>query len=63
LADETSDVIAISLAVVCHKWAEGLSLGLAFAESNIPTKTSYIMILIQAIMNPIGIGIGWMLSG
>jgi len=46
LASEISDVIALSLAVTCHKWAEGLTLGLAFADSNIPKKTSQIMIII-----------------
>ena len=40
LATDVGDVIALSLAVTCHKWAEGLTLGLAFAESNIPIKTS-----------------------
>jgi len=35
---------------------------LAFADANIDLKTSTIMIFIQAIMNPIGIGIGWSLS-
>lgn len=49
--------------MLCHKWAEGLTLGLAFAEANVPLKISTIMIAIQAIMNPIGIALGWALSG
>lgn len=52
----------MSAAVVCHKWAEGLTLGLAFADANIPIKISTIMIAIQAVMNPVGIAIGWALS-
>jgi zinc transporter 1/2/3 len=35
---------------------------LAFADAGVDLKTSTIMIFIQAIMNPIGIGIGWGLS-
>ena len=36
--------------------------GLAFADAKVDVKTSQIMICIQAIMNPIGIGIGWGLA-
>ena len=63
LAKDTGEVLALSAAVICHKWAEGLTLGLAFADADIPVKLSMIMITIQAIMNPIGIAVGWALSG
>lgn len=46
LAESTGDTLALSAAVVCHKWAEGLTLGLAFADANIPVKISTIMIAI-----------------
>ncbi|KAM3128226.1 hypothetical protein pb186bvf_019645 [Paramecium bursaria] len=52
----------IFLSVLCHKWAEGLTLGIAFRQAKIRRKTATIMILIQAIMNPIGIIIGWIIS-
>ena len=58
---EVSSCVGIAVAVVCHKWAEGLTLGLAFRKANVDLKTSTIMILIQASMNPIGVGIGWAL--
>jgi len=59
---ELSACIGIAAAVVCHKWAEGLTLGTAFFKAGVDIKTSTIMITIQAIMNPVGILIGWMLS-
>jgi len=54
--------LAISGAVVCHKWAEGLTLGIAFRKAGVDLKMSTTMICIQAVMNPIGITIGWILS-
>ena len=62
LATSKGDVIALSAAVICHKWAEGLTLGMSYANNNIPIKLSTIMITISACCNPIGIGIGWLLS-
>lgn len=62
LSETTGDALALTAAVICHKWAEGLTLGLAFADADIPINISTAMIAIQAIMNPIGIAIGWALS-
>lgn len=59
---EPIKVLSIALAVCCHKWAEGLTLGLAFKKAGVDLKTSTIMIAIQAVMNPIGVAIGWILS-
>lgn len=62
IEQEPIKVLSIALAVVCHKWAEGLTLGLAFKKAGVDLTMSTIMIAIQAIMNPIGVAIGWMLS-
>ncbi|KAL4501594.1 hypothetical protein ABPG72_018645 [Tetrahymena utriculariae] len=62
IEQQTVKCLSITIAVVCHKWAEGLTLGLAFKKANVDLKMSTIMIAIQAVMNPIGIGIGWALS-
>lgn len=43
---ETIKVLSIGIAVVCHKWAEGLTLGLAFKKAGVDLKTSTIMITI-----------------
>jgi zinc transporter 1/2/3 len=32
--------LIISAAVLCHKWAEGITLGLSFKKSNVNMKTS-----------------------
>ncbi|EGR27854.1 zip zinc transporter family protein, putative [Ichthyophthirius multifiliis] len=54
--------LTLAAAVCCHKWAEGLTLGLAFRKANVDLKMSSIMIAIQALMNPIGVGLGLALS-
>ncbi len=63
LAQNWISALSLAIAVVCHKWAEGLTLGIAFRKADVDLKTSTTMICIQAIMNPIGIGIGWAISG
>jgi len=62
IENEFAGCLGIALAVICHKWAEGLTLGLAFFKADVDVKTATIMIAIQAVMNPLGILIGWILS-
>ncbi|CAD8161037.1 unnamed protein product [Paramecium octaurelia] len=57
-----SRCIGIALAVFCHKWAEGLTLGLAFKKAKINHSKAKKLIFLQALMNPLGISIGWILS-
>ncbi|KAL4501596.1 hypothetical protein ABPG72_018647 [Tetrahymena utriculariae] len=57
-----SRCLTIALAVIVHKWAEGLVLGLVLKKSNMKIKKASIVITIQASMNPIGIATGWILS-
>jgi zinc transporter 1/2/3 len=54
---DVSLCLGITFAVVCHKWAEGLTLGLSFKQARIDLQVSTAMILLQALMNPIGVGI------
>ena len=54
--------MSIALAVVCHKWAEGLTLGIAYRKADTLKKTAYTNIAIQACMNPLGVGLGWALA-
>jgi len=54
--------LGIAAAVICHKWAEGLTLGIAFFRAKTEIKMASWMIFIQAVMNPVGIIIGWILS-
>ncbi|KAL4462641.1 hypothetical protein ABPG74_000471 [Tetrahymena malaccensis] len=57
-----SKCLTIALAVLVHKWAEGLVLGLALRQSKMSLGRATMMVAIQAAMNPMGIGIGWALS-
>ncbi|CAD8074773.1 unnamed protein product [Paramecium primaurelia] len=57
-----SRCIGIALAVFCHKWAEGLTLGLTFKKAKVPHSKAKKLIVLQALMNPLGISIGWILS-
>ncbi|CAD8176410.1 unnamed protein product [Paramecium pentaurelia] len=62
IEQQVPQCLGISLAVVCHKWAEGLTLGLSFKKANTKIHSATIMIFIQGIINPIGILIGWILA-
>ncbi|CAD8181701.1 unnamed protein product [Paramecium octaurelia] len=62
IEQQVPQCLGISLAVICHKWAEGLTLGLSFKKANTNIQSATIMIFIQAIINPIGILMGWILS-
>ncbi|KRX05287.1 hypothetical protein PPERSA_00588 [Pseudocohnilembus persalinus] len=57
-----SQALGIALAVIAHKWAEAMTLGISFRKANIEVNNATIMIAIQAFMNPIGIGLGWIMS-
>lgn len=46
IEQEPVKVLSIALAVVCHKWAEGLTLGLAFKKAGVDLTMSTIMIAI-----------------
>lgn len=63
LEQDVASCLGIALAVICHKWAEGLTLGTAFADAKVDKSEARNMIILQAIMNPIGIGLGWIISG
>ncbi|CAD8085532.1 unnamed protein product [Paramecium primaurelia] len=62
IEQQVPQCLGISLAVICHKWAEGLTLGLSFKKANTKIQSATIMIFIQGIINPLGILIGWLLS-
>ncbi|CAD8098010.1 unnamed protein product [Paramecium sonneborni] len=62
IEQQVPQCLGISIAVICHKWAEGLTLGLSFKKANTNLQSATIMIFIQGIINPFGILIGWLLS-
>ncbi|KAM3138293.1 hypothetical protein pb186bvf_009569 [Paramecium bursaria] len=62
IQQNTSLCVGVAVAVACHKWAEGFTLGSAFRQAGVNKRTAIIMIVIQACFNPVGIMIGWLLS-
>jgi zinc transporter 1/2/3 len=61
--DEASGFYGFFLAIVLHKWAEALTIGISFSKSNITKKRSTIMVIIFALATPIGALIGVLLNG
>ena len=54
--------MGIAIAIAFHKWADALSMGCHYKARNIPQKTATILIIIQAILNVLSIGLGWIIS-
>lgn len=51
--------LSTAVAIAFHKWADALSMGIHYRNRNIPKKTSYGLIIGQAILNVLAIAIGW----
>lgn len=58
LSDSFSLIIVLLLAVLAHKWAAGFALAVQINQSNFRTRTGLFLFLIFAIMTPLGIGFG-----
>jgi zinc transporter 1/2/3 len=56
-----NDTVFLGIAIISHKWAESLTLGMSFSKSNTDKKTFLKMILLFAIFTPIGIISGMLL--
>lgn len=54
--------LSLLLAILAHKWAEALTLGLSFAKTDTEKSTFLKMVTIFSIFTPIGIGIGMALQ-
>jgi len=50
-----NETIFLGIAIISHKWAESLTLGMSFTKSNTDKNTFLKMILLFAIFTPIGI--------
>ena len=50
-----NDTVFLGLAIVLHKWAESLTLGMSFTKSNTEKYTFLKMILLFAMFTPLGI--------
>lgn len=60
--DSITGFLSTAVAIAFHKWADALSMGLHYKSKNVKKSTSYILIVVQAILNVTAIGIGWSIS-
>ena len=54
--------VFLLIAIVAHKWAASLTLGISFVKSKLSKKQLIIMVLIFALIGPVGIALGLILS-
>ena len=54
--------LSIAVAIAFHKWADALSMGIHYRNKNAPKKLGYGLIIGQAILNAVSIGIGWIIQ-
>ena len=62
VADEMDTIITIIVAILLHKWAEAMSVGIGITKSNINLWMTIVLITIFSLATPIGIGIGFIFS-
>ena len=62
LQRSTKSTISLLVAILGHKWAEALTLGLSFAKTGTAKPMFRNMIIIFSLFTPIGIGLGMILN-
>ena len=55
--------LSLASAILIHKWAEGLTLGLIYQKASYKQRTIRIMIAFQAFVNVLGLLSGVILRG
>jgi len=63
LQDNSSDLISIFIAVICHKSVMAFSLGLNIAQSDLSLMSFFISNVIFSISSPLGVGLGIGIAG
>ena len=63
LQSSVVSVFSLAAAILVHKWAEGLTLGLLYKKEGFSRSTTVLMILIQGGMNVAGLLTGSFLMG
>ena len=58
IGEELNDTLIIIIAILAHKWAAALSLGVTFVKLFVPNKQFYILMTIFALITPVGTVIG-----
>jgi zinc transporter 1/2/3 len=51
-------ILGLASAIIVHKWAEGLTLGLIYRKENYSRLVRTMMIFVQAIINVAGLCVG-----
>ena len=62
LQTNTGAIVSLAIAIFVHKWAEGLTLGLIYQKNGYRSKIITMMILIQGIINVLGLVVGTLLK-
>ena len=62
LRSEVKGTLTLLFAIAAHKWAAALTLGISFVKIGTPNKKFLILIIIFALIGPIGMIIGLILS-
>ena len=58
IGENLNDTLIIIIAILAHKWAAALSLGVTFVKLFVPNTQFYILMIIFALITPIGTVIG-----
>lgn len=51
--------LSTAVAIGFHKWADALSMGCHYRAKNVSKKIGFALIVIQAVLNVLSIGVGW----
>ena len=62
VADEMDTIVTIIIAILLHKWAESMSVGIGITKSNIKMWMTILLIAVFSLATPLGIGIGLIFS-
>jgi zinc transporter 1/2/3 len=62
IQESRSDVVAISSAILSHKWVESLSLGLVSIKARASGKFAIFIVALFAFITPLGTLIGYLIS-
>ena len=63
LQQNSIGVLSLASAILVHKWAEGLTLGLMYKKEGFSGKTAMLMVVMQGAINILGLVVGTILTG
>ena len=62
IQNNSKNTLFLFIALMIHKWAEAFSLGIFFVQAKLAKKNYYLLIIFFAIIGPIGVLLGIILS-